>query len=449
MGDYGKERQASFMSTLLKPSQTVKSEGSGLPCIVKEFIGGGGQGEVYRAEWGGKEVALKWYFPKIATPTQKAALANLVKTGSPDNRFLWPLELTSSATTRGFGYIMPLRPKEYKSIVDLMKRRVEPDFRTLVTAAIELSDCFLQLHSRGYCYRDISFGNVFFHPTNGAILICDNDNVGLDGDRNTTVLGTPRFMAPEVVRGDASPGINTDLYSLAVLIFYLLIVHHPLEGRREAAIRCLDLPAMNKLYGEQPLFIFHPVDRSNAPMPCYHDNALVFWPLYPLYVRHLFTRAFTEGLHAPHRRVRESEWRGALTRLRDAIFYCSCSRENFYCPDTMRNGGWRAGHCWNCENELRLPPRLQVGNHFVMLNFNTQIFPHHINPSKIYDFSVPAGMITQNPENPSIWGLKNLTDESWEVNIQGEARSIPAGRALKLTNNVHVNFGTSTGVINF
>ena len=50
-----------------------------------------------------------------------------------------------------------------------------------------------------------SFGNAFFDPDNGDVLIADNDNVSVDGAGVLGVLGTPRFMAPEVVRGEAVP----------------------------------------------------------------------------------------------------------------------------------------------------------------------------------------------------------------------------------------------------
>ncbi len=80
-------------------------------------------------------------------------------------------------------------------------------------------------------------------------------------------------MAPEIVRGEAVPGTQTDLFSLAVLLFYMFVMHHPLEGKKELAIKCLDLPAMKKLYGTEPLFIFDPVDRlkcagSAVPSQC-------------------------------------------------------------------------------------------------------------------------------------------------------------------------------------
>ena len=295
------------MNEVLRPDQVVQTVPSGTACRVAAFLGGGNQGEVYRAELvdgagagaGGAAVALKWYLPGAATAEQRTAIEALVRSGPPDRRFLWPLELAEAPGVPGFGYVMPLREARYKGIVDLMKRRVEPTFRALTTAGLHLADSYLQLHARGLCYRDISFGNVFFDPDSGDVLICDTDNVGVDGASKGGVLGTPRFMAPEVVRGDALPSTQTDLFSLAVLLFYMLTVSHPLEGAREAAIKCLDLPAMTRLYGTEPLFVFDPRDDANRPVPSVHDNALAFWPLYPRFLRDLFTRAFTEGMADP------------------------------------------------------------------------------------------------------------------------------------------------------
>ncbi len=70
----------------------------------------------------------------------------------------------------------------------------------------------------GAKYQDISFGNLFFNPDNGDVLICDNDNVSFDNSKPGGVLGTPGFMAPEIVRGEKRPSKDTDRYSLSVLV---------------------------------------------------------------------------------------------------------------------------------------------------------------------------------------------------------------------------------------
>ena len=432
------------MDQILKSGQKVRTSSSRGDCTVEKLLGSGGQGEVYQAQLDGKPVALKWYYPTSATPDQQKALEALIKIGAPSDRFLWPMQLATASATTGFGYVMPLRNRRFRSIVDLMKRRIEPSFRALATAGLELSHSYLQLHTKGLCYRDISFGNAFFDPDTGEILICDNDNVAIDNQSRSAVYGTPRFMAPEIVRGDAVPGTQTDLFSLAVLLFYMFVMHHPLEGKKELAIKCLDLPAMKKLYGTEPLFIFDPSDNSNAPDPQYQRNALAFWTVYPRFLRDLFTKAFTDGIRDPqHGRVRESNWRAVMVRLRDSIVYCThCNVENFH------DGGEDNDRCWSCRRQLRLPPRVRIGKNFVMLNHDTFLFAHHVDEEKKYDFTHSVAAVTKHPVDPEIWGLKNLSLETWSTtNNKGEVKDVSPGRSVTLALGTRINFGHAEGEI--
>ena len=419
-------------------------------CTVQQFLGGGGQGEVYHAELDGQPVALKWYFPSSATPDQRVALKILIQKGPPNEKFLWPMEVVSSPGTPGFGYVMPLRDPHYKDTADLMKRRIEPTFRALATVGLDLSHSFLHLHAKGLCYRDISFDNVFFDPETGDVLICDNDNVTVDGEARVGVFGTPRFMAPEVVRGNALPSTQTDLFSLAVLLFYIFMVHHPLEGKRELEIHCLNLPAMMKLYGTNPLFIFDPNDDTNRPVPGYHDNVLIFWPIYPQFLRDLFTKAFTEGIRDPQNgRIRESEWRAAMIRLRDSIVYCVyCGAENFYDVDALRDSSGKPSSCWSCKRHIQLPPRIRIDKNIVTLNHDTQLFAHHIDDQRMYDFEQSIAAVTQHPTDPGIWGLKNLSSEKWVITTADDTtKDVPPGRSVTLVVGTTINFGKAKGEI--
>ena len=60
------------MMNLLNRGQSLVTS-SGLPCIVEQFLGSGGQGEVYRALFGNQPFALKWYHPEAATHEQRLA----------------------------------------------------------------------------------------------------------------------------------------------------------------------------------------------------------------------------------------------------------------------------------------------------------------------------------------------------------------------------------------
>lgn len=448
------------MNQVLKPEQTVMvgrldtaGRATGSACYVEQLLGGGGQGEVYRAMLNGKPVAIKWYFPHTATTTQQEALTYLIQKGAPDQRFLWPMELAHADDISGFGYMMPLRPPHYKSTFDLMMRRTEPSMRALATAGLQAADCYFQLHSQGLCYRDISFGNLFFDPDTGDVLICDNDNVAVNGSAAGGVSGTPRFMAPEIVRAEARPSIDTDLFSLSVLLFYMFMAHHPLEGAREAAIRCMDLPAMRELYGRNPIFIYDPADATNRPVPGYQDNAIETWKIYPQFFQDLFTRAFTAGIRDPeHGRVREPEWRRALSRLRDSIVYCGNGHENFYDADKLKASGGQAGGCWDCGLQLRLPARIRIGQgpnaQIVMLNHDAKLYSHHVDPHRLWDFSAPIAQVSQHPNNPGRWGLTNLGTEKWvTTTAAGVVGEVPPGKTHPLVVGTRINFGSSEGEI--
>jgi len=436
------------VNQIFNNGQQAWLESSGQPCTVDDFLGGGGQGEVYRVHIGQDEFALKWYFPNSATPGQRASLEALVRIGPPAATFLWPIELVSSKQHSGFGYLMPLCPANYIGLVDVMNGQVDPSFHVLVNSALYLSDSFLKLHAKGLCYCDISFGNIFFRAESGDISICDNDNVGVDGQTDSGVLGTPRFMAPEIVINASKPSTRTDLYSLSVLLFYVFMMHHPLEGKRESDVACLDLPAMQRLYGIDPIFIYDPEDDTNRPVPGLHDNALVFWPLYPEFFRRIITKAFTDGLRDPiNGRVRESEWRSALIRLRDCIYYCPhCGSENFFDEEAAHAG--HATTCWSCQQVTGEPLRLNFGRGVVILNQDTKLFAHHLDATRRNDFSTPMAEVAQHPQRPEIWGIRNLGEKPWvSTNPQGQSFEVGPGRSVSLMAGTRIHFGNTEAVV--
>lgn len=164
---------------------------------VLKLLGEGGQGFVYEVDCNGQKYALKWYKGKTARAEQKAIIENLLQQTKPAEEFLWPIDLIEEREV--FGYVMPIRPKRFKNIPALLTRKVEPSFKSLCLIGLNLVTAYRKLHSRGYSYCDINFGNVFFDPDTGDVLICDNDNVTIDGMEQSQVMGTLGFMAPELV----------------------------------------------------------------------------------------------------------------------------------------------------------------------------------------------------------------------------------------------------------
>jgi DNA-binding helix-hairpin-helix protein with protein kinase domain len=437
------------MSTIFQPGRDIWLEMADERCVIGKLMGSGGQGQVYHVTLRGLDYALKWYFTQKATKQQRVAVERLVQKGPPNERFLWPMDIALCQGVPSFGYLMPLRDPRFRGMAKLMSRAVDPTFRTLTIAAIELAGSFLQLHSRGLCYSDISFGNIFLDPDTGEISICDNDSVALDGEKVSGIQGAPRFMAPELVRGEAAPNISTDLYSLSVLLFCMLMVHHPLEGGREAGFSCLDLEAMKRLYGTEALFIFDPKDRSNRPVPGLHDNALTYWNFYPDYLCDIFTRAFTDGLADPGARVRESEWRTVLTRMRDQIFYCNhCGAENFLSDEGDLPGPAPGQECWSCHRMMAPPLRLRLGHHVVVLNQDTILYAHHLDANRRNDYAQIMAEMSPHPKRADVWGLKNISAQTWISHPPvGNPMEVASGRSVSLVSGLRLQFGNTEGMV--
>ena len=429
---------------------TIFTSESGNRYKVEKLLGAGGQGEVYDVSCGSDHYALKWYFRGSATDSQKKILDNLIEKGSPTKNeakdvFLWPEDLIYQKSGEPFGYIMPLREKRFKGIVDLMKCRINPSFQNLVKACYNLTKGYAKLHEQGFQYRDISFGNAFFDPDTGDVKICDNDNVTPNNTKEGGIKGTPRFMAPEIVRGEAKPSRNTDRFSLAVLLFYMLMVSHPLEGTEEAKIKCMDPAAMKMLYGTNPVFIYDPDKDSNRPKPGYHDNAIAYWPIYPKYIQDLFVQSFTVGLSTPAKRVTENQWLEAFAKLMSGTVHCQgCGAENFYDEEKGKTGHT----CWNCKKNVKIGSQIVIGKGKkrirIPITLTTKLYSHHLNGD--YDMETVVGEVVANPKDPTKWGVRNETRENWTyIKADGTQVAVANGKAAAIVKDATIDFGKVTG----
>lgn len=415
---------------LLPVGETLPFRGLSGPLTIVAGLGGGTQGQVFEVIYAGEHLALKWYFPSFLPrdPELEQRLGQSIRVTAPSDDFLWPMALLKAsddealAAYRGvpnLGYLMPLRPAAFVSAFDHISGRVDVSLQNALRACFHLAEGFHALHSNGLCYKDVSLGNLFLKPDEGSILICDNDNVDIHGRGQTAVLGTPGFMAPEVVMGLAPPSNSSDLFSLAVLLFRLLTKHDPLRGEAELAFSCLNDSSRRQLYGEQPVFIFDPLNSSNRPNPDVHLAALITWPIYPRVLQLAFETSFCDGLKDPGRRVLTGQWKAVLSTVLDQRHLCGhCGYENF-------SGAANAGLCWNCGHELSPPSMLKGPQAKVCIAAGNALHAHHFDPQQGEAINRPWGRIVPHPSEQNVLGIENCSSESWRVQLSN-------GRELRL-----------------
>ena len=419
--------------------KTLARELDGETVELLEKLGEGGQGSVWRARVSDECFALKWYEPGSSQEISRR-LSRLIAIARPSDAFLWPVAMVRDTEGKGFGYLMPMIETGYRAVTELMSGAFEISYQALVTSAARLAKAFRDLHARGMCYGDINFENIFIHPHTGAILICDNDNVVVDGDE-TSVLGTMRFMAPEIVRGEGRPCADTDRWSLAVLLFYMFMVHHPLEGARELNIRCLDLPAMERLYGHAPRFIFDPDDVSNRPDPKRQQSVILYWGIYSIFLKDHFTRSFTDGITDPRDgRVRETEWIEVMHRLLDSLWPCPCGADNFYDVDVLRAAPLTRAGCWDCGARIPLPARMRLEDgRVIVLREGTTLCGHHLLKFPGARGDDVLALMRRDERGHLV--LSNMSEQTWRMNFIGKPwADLRPGEELSLESCVAILF---------
>lgn len=417
--------------------QRIKTATGGELEVIQK-LGEGGQGIVYKVKYNGKELALKWYFGnKLRDPDRfYRNIQNNIKQGAPTSAFLWPLEITEYFEG-SFGYLMELRPSAYKdfSLFLLAKARFA-NIDAIINAALCITNGFRELHNRGYSYQDLNDGNFFVNPQTGDVLICDNDNVAPYGE-NLGIAGKCRYMAPEVVMGKKRPDNHTDRFSLAVVLYMLLFLNHPLEGKRTMC-PCLTEELERRFYGSDPIFVWDETNDTNRPVRGVHTNEIKLWPVYPDFVRKTFQKAFSHevmvGNDTAHR-VIEKEWQEVFTALRDVTIKCSCGEETFIEPTKP------SSVCVNCGKSIERPLMLKVKKYNVALASGKKLHACHVQYDSD-DFRAVKGEVVSSRNNPALLGLKNCAGTTWEAILpNGTTKGYPDGQVIKLGKGMKINFG--------
>lgn len=412
----------------LKPGDMIPLESSAESCEVINYIAEGGQGEVYRVKYKGKEYALKWYKKPYPSEAFYNNLAENVRLGAPNSHYLWPLQITKKYAG-SFGYLMYLRPSKYREFSEFLTGAVRfRSYYNLINAALAIVESFRVLHSMGYSYQDVNEGGFFIDPYNGDVLICDNDNVAPFGI-NLGVKGFPRYMAPEVVTDQSRPNTLSDRFSLSVLLFRMFYIDHPLEGRITNRVGLNDISGA-RLYGFSPVFCYDPVNDSNRPEPEAQPNVIKLWGMYPPELQMVFTRAFTDGLKDINSRLTELEWEETLVKVRGMLVRVN-GREQFinvHAPQKIPDG----------VRFLKLPDRV------VVLGEGTKLYECQTD-SKSADFTKITGQVITSVMDKSLLGLRNESSSVWRIISTGAERSIAPGNAVKIVPGMKIDFNGKTG----
>lgn len=202
-----------------------------------EELGQGGFGRVHRA-WDPdlrREVALKLINLGGLGPDD---VASVLREGQLLARIRHPHVVTvfsAQSIDRSVGLAMELVRGHTLSTV-IARQGVMSALEAAVIG-LQIADALAAVHHLGVVHQDVKPSNVM-RESGGRIVLMDfgaGRDLG-DGREQERIIGTPQYMAPEVLAGERATNA-ADLYSLAVLLFYLVSGKHPVEGTTFAQLR--------------------------------------------------------------------------------------------------------------------------------------------------------------------------------------------------------------------
>ena len=87
------------------------------------------------------------------------------------------------------------------------------------------------LHKRNLIYRDVKPENILINDK-GIVKLIDFGTCKMISEKTSTVIGTPHFMAPEIIMGEGY-SFHIDLWSTAVCLYEFIIGYVPFGENAE------------------------------------------------------------------------------------------------------------------------------------------------------------------------------------------------------------------------
>ncbi len=211
--------------------------------LVRE-IGRGGMGTVYEArdEVDGGRVAIKVAVAPIGNDRQSRRIRKLFVNEARAARLLRHPNIVPvlDAGYEGELWFVTMELVEGRRTLDDHCRA--PNLLPVGEAVRVLSRCADALgyaHRAGIVHRDVKPRNIML-TTDNDVKITDFGVALIDRDdgEETQVLGnigSPSYMAPEQVRGEAATA-QTDIFALGLVAYQMLTGEHPFPGRTVAEV---------------------------------------------------------------------------------------------------------------------------------------------------------------------------------------------------------------------
>lgn len=247
-------------------------------CVL-ETLGSGGMGVVFRAHnvVTGKQVAVKWLYPRAASqgeadgrPLREARAASCLRHPNVVDVY----DILPDGTTS----ILVMELLVGETLRAYLKRAPRIDVTELLALLLPAMDGVAAAHASGVIHRDLKPDNIFLESVPGrSSVIAKVLDFGIakhmdDAEHTLTetgkALGTPSYMSLEQLRGDKDIDARADVYALGVMLYEAITgqMPHDASSLPELAIKraTVAVPSVKELRPELPTSLARVIDWAIA-----------------------------------------------------------------------------------------------------------------------------------------------------------------------------------------
>ena len=204
---------------------------------LEKVVGRGGFGEVYAACLSGKPVAFKKLIYQRISQRQMDSFVKEVTVLSAINHPNVIKMIGAVIEENNVGIVMEyLRCSLFRAVFVDCSLRDAGKKRTIIS---QVASALEHLHSKNIAHCDIKSENILLDWNDNAKL-CDFGLSALKGETSSSQSnlappgqGTPRYSAPEVLRGEIlnmAQLLQADIYSLAIVVFEVMAEEEAFRG---------------------------------------------------------------------------------------------------------------------------------------------------------------------------------------------------------------------------
>lgn len=304
---------------------------------TSNLLGKGGEGEVYELADHPDQVLKVYSEPLSSSKANKLQLMVNRYSEQMQAYAAWPTDLVRDKKGKPCGFVMKKLDKYmplHMLFSPMDRKRIFPDkgYNFLVHVARNIASAFHTLHTAGMVVGDVNEGNLLVNKQ-GMVAFIDCDSFQLaDGNQYFYCeVGVPRYTPPELLQlpsfGNVLRTVNTDSFSMAILIFQLLFLgRHPFAGINHTAEDIGEETAIQRQLFAYSLRQHHKL--ITPPKDSFNINSL------PNSITDLFHDAFESTT-----RPMPAQWIVAANQLLQQMSHCSRSKLHIF-PNKLSHCPW-------------------------------------------------------------------------------------------------------------